>query len=153
VAPDFNVRAMASVEDAYAETIGPARFYLILMSLFAGIGVTTAAVGLFGVLSQAVSQRVHEIGVRMALGADASRIRRLIAKDAIRQVSFGVVLGLAGTFWLTRFIESLLYQVTPHDPVTLSLIVLFYFLVATVATLAPIRRAIRVDPVVALRAM
>jgi putative ABC transport system permease protein len=139
------------VADLYAGTTKTPRFFASLMSLFAVIGLVTAAVGLYGVLSYAVAQRTQEIGVRMALGANSSDVRRMVVSGGLRPVVAGLVLGTFGASWLTRLLSSQLYGVSANDPMTLSAAVLFLFLVAVTAAALPARRATRVDPVVALR--
>jgi ABC-type antimicrobial peptide transport system permease subunit len=127
------------------------RFYLILMSIFAGVALATAAVGIYGVLSYAVAQRTSEIGVRITLGATAHDIRRLVVGTVSVPVGVGIIAGVIASVWITRLLRSLLFQVTPHDPLTFILVVLFFLLVALAATLVPARRATRIDPIAALR--
>ena len=140
------------VEALYDPALVNPRFSALLMSLFAGLGLLTAAVGLYGMLSYAVAQRTREIGVRMALGADRRAVRRLIVSDALWPVMLGLALGSISAQWLTRFIASQLYGVAPGDPMTLALVLLLFAAVALIAASVPARHATRVDPVVALRA-
>ncbi len=139
------------VADLYERTTKTPQFFASLMSLFAGIGLVTAAVGLYGILSYAVAQRTQEIGVRMALGANASDVRRMVISGGLRPVVAGLVVGTVGASWLTRLLSSQLYGVSANDPMTLSAAILFLLLVAVMASALPARRATRVDPVVALR--
>jgi putative ABC transport system permease protein len=122
-----------------------------MMSLFAGLALLTAAVGVYAMLWYAVTQRTPEIGVRIALGADAGKITRLVMADVLRPVGAGTVLGLLAALWLTQFIASQLYHVSPHDPVTIALVLGFFVVVALVAAYGPAHRATRIDPMVALR--
>jgi putative ABC transport system permease protein len=139
------------VAELYDRTTQTPQFFAGLMSLFAGIGLVTAAVGLYGILSYAVAQRTQEIGVRMALGASSSDLRRMVISGGLRPVVAGLVLGTAGASWLTGLLSSQLYGVSANDPMTLSAAILFLLLVAVMASALPARRATRVDPVVALR--
>jgi ABC-type antimicrobial peptide transport system permease subunit len=110
-----------------------------------------AAIGIYGVLSHIVRQRVGEIGVRMALGAEPSSILRLVLRQAVTLTAVGVTIGLAASAWTTRLMQGLLVGVEPVDLTTYTLVALGFFVVAMTASLAPVRRATRVDPVVALR--
>ena len=122
------------------------------MSTFAILALLTAAVGIYGTLAYAVARRTSEIGVRMALGASASNVRRLIVTEAIWPVAIGLVAGIALAQALTRLVSWQLYQTPSHDPVTLGAVVAIFGAVAVAAAYLPARRATRVDPVVALRA-
>jgi len=110
-----------------------------------------AGVGLYGVLSYVVSQRTQEMGIRIALGAGRREIVELVMGQALRITGWGVVLGVAGALAMGRAIASLLYGVTPHDPLVLFLVIVILAAVAAVASYLPARRATRVDPMVALR--
>jgi ABC-type antimicrobial peptide transport system permease subunit len=151
VDPAIKVSVTGVVAEAYEVTLGAPRFYLLLMALLAVVAVVTAAIGLYGLLAYSVSQRTREIGVRIALGADLAKLRRLVVGEALGPVLAGIAIGLVGSFWLTRVIRTLLYQVTPHDPLTLAAIVVLLIGVAAIAAVIPVRRAARVDPVAALR--
>jgi putative ABC transport system permease protein len=123
-----------------------------LFSVFAALGVILAAVGIFGVVAYMVSRRTHEIGVRMALGADAAAVRAMVVRQSLGPIACGLALGLIGALWLTRLLESSLFEVTPHDPATLIAVMLLLAGTALVAAYLPARRASRVDPMIALRA-
>jgi len=110
-----------------------------------------ASVGLYAVIAHSVSQRTQELGVRMALGASAQNILRLIFTQGIKQLAFGLVIGLAAAMALTRALSALLVQVSPTDPVTLAMVALVLATAATLGCLIPARRAMRLDPVLALR--
>jgi putative ABC transport system permease protein len=153
--PGASVPTAATFDELYATMDAKAattpRFYLILMSIFAGVALTTAAVGIYGVLSYSVSQRRSEIGVRMALGATARDIRRLVVHAVIAPVSAGIVAGVIVSLWLTRLLRSLLYQITPDDPITIIAVASFLLLVSLAASYIPSRRATQIDPMTALR--
>jgi predicted permease len=147
------VARIGMVSNLFAEfdPIGSSRFYTLLLGLFAGLGLVTASVGLHGLLSYSVSRRTHEIGVRIALGADIARVRRLMIADVLRPVVTGVAIGLVAATWLSRFVAAQLFQVRPHDPLVLGAIVMLFVLVSAVAAFVPVRRATRIDPAEALR--
>jgi putative ABC transport system permease protein len=128
------------------------RFRAILLGGFAGFALLLAAIGLYGVLGQFVSQRTPEIGVRMAVGARPADVLRLIVLEAAGPVAAGVVAGMLGAAGLGRYLGSLLYEIRPGDPMILGLVSVALVCVAGLATLLPARRAARVDPMAALRA-
>jgi ABC-type antimicrobial peptide transport system permease subunit len=127
------------------------RFNMVLITAFGGLALVLAAVGLFGVISYAVAQRTHEIGIRRALGAADGRMVTMVLKQGMTLAVAGVVLGLAGAFALTRFLETLLFAITPTDAVTFASVAAVLLAVALVACYVPARRAARVDPMAALR--
>jgi len=140
------------VEELYARAWVVPRFGALIMSGFAALALLTAAAGLYAMLRYAVTQRTAEIGVRMALGARPAALIRLVFADAIRPVTVGVVGGLGIAAWLVRFVEASLYHVSPYDPLTLLVVATVFAAVAAAAVYGPVRRAIRIDPIVALRA-
>jgi len=146
--PVFNVKAM---EQVIKERLSPKRLASIMMAIFAALALALSGVGIYAVMSYSVSQRTHEIGIRMALGAQPGHIFSLIVKQGLTLVSIGLAIGLAGAFALTRSISQLLYGVTATDPVTFFGISFLLAAVAMIACYVPTRRAIRVDPMVALR--
>jgi putative ABC transport system permease protein len=129
---------------------GP-RFSLILLGVFAGVGLLLVAVGVYSVMAYAVSQQVHEIGIRMALGAQRSDVMRLIATASFRLVVVGVVLGLLGSAAAMKVLASQLFGVSPRDPATLAGVVAAMAIAAAAASYFPARRAMNVNPIVALR--
>jgi predicted permease len=146
--PIHNVR---SLEQIRSESIAPERFILALVGSFAAIALVLATVGIYGLLSYSVARRTPEIGVRMALGAQASDVRKLVMRQGLSLALAGVAIGLAGAFALTRVMRTLLFQVSPTDPLTFALIAVLLALVALMACWIPARRATKVDPMVALR--
>jgi putative ABC transport system permease protein len=146
--PIFRVRTLTqNLRDITAQR----RFLVLLLSIFAGTALALAAIGLFGVIAYSVSQRTHEIGIRMALGAQASDVLRLIIGQGLKLILIGVALGLAGAFALTRFLADLLFDVKPTDPITFAVVPLLLVTVALLASYLPARRATKVDPMVTLR--
>jgi len=154
VNPKVTVTAVGTVDGFFERRapIGVARFYGAFLSLFAIVALTIAMIGLYGTLSYSVSRRRHEIGVRLALGASAARVRGMMAREILAPVVVGLVAGVAASLWASRFIASQLFQVEPHDPVILGTIVLLLTLASVVAAIVPTRRAAQVDPAQALRA-
>jgi putative ABC transport system permease protein len=127
------------------------RFATLLLTLLACIAVLLSVIGIYGVLAYSVSQRTPEMGIRLALGAQTSDVLRLVVGDGMRAVSIGLVIGLLGSFALTKGIESMLFEVRATDPLTYLVIIVFFGLAAVLACLGPAKRATRVDPIIALR--
>ena len=127
------------------------RFYLLLLGIFGVTALILAAVGIYGVMAYSVKMRTHEIGVRMALGADRNNVMWMILKQGLTLTFIGVAAGIGGALWLTRFIAGVLYGVQPTDPATFTIVALTMIGVAVLACLVPGRRAINVDPAIALR--
>ena len=147
--PISQVQTMMSVvEHATAES----QFYLVLLAAFATIAVTLAAVGIYGVMSYGVSRRTHEIGIRIALGATPGAVLGSIVRQGLSLAIVGASVGLVAAFALTRLMAELLYGVSPTDPLTFAAVVALLCGVAVAATIAPARRATRIDPLAALRA-
>ena len=133
------------------DSISPRRFSATLVGVFAVLAVVLAAVGIYGVMSYAVSQRTQEIGVRMALGAQLTSVRRMILGQTLKLTLIGVALGLAGALVVARFLTSLLFGVGVYDPLTFLGVAVLLVAVALAASYVPARRAMRVHPIVALR--
>jgi putative ABC transport system permease protein len=148
---DQPVGDISTGERLMAQAVAQPQLRTMLLSLFAGLALVLASLGIYGVMSNTVAQRTHEIGVRMALGAGQSSVLRLVLSNGMRLTLLGIALGTAGAFALTRLIKGFLFHVTPTDPATFVEVALFLFLVALLASYIPARRATRVDPVVALR--
>jgi putative ABC transport system permease protein len=143
-----NVRTLEQIK---AESVGGTRLQTFLLGLFAVLALLLAAIGIYGVLSYVTAQRTQELGVRAALGASALDLMRLVVLGAVVPVGAGILIGLAGSFLLTRMMQTLLFETTPTDPVTMTGVGLVLTTVAFVACYIPARRAARVDPIVALR--
>jgi ABC-type antimicrobial peptide transport system permease subunit len=126
-------------------------FMMMLLSIFGGLALVLASVGIYGVISFAVSQRTREIGVRMALGARPADVLRMILTEGLKLVAIGVVLGVAAALMLTRLLEGMVYGVSMKDPLIFVLVNLLMVGVSLAACYVPARRAMRVDPITALR--
>ena len=124
---------------------------MLLLGLFAAVALTLAAVGIYGVISYAVSQRVREIGVRMALGATMADVLRLVLRDGLVLTALGLAAGIIGALWGTRLLRGLLHGVSPTDPVALVSGVAILGIVGLIACYLPARRAARVDPAITMR--
>jgi len=135
----------------FAASMNTRRFNLVLFTLFAATALLLAIAGIYGVLSYSVARRTREMGVRIALGASAGNVLRLVLRQAMITAIVGVVLGFAGAFILMRFMQSMLFEVSTADPLTFAAVALMLLAVALLAAYLPARRATRVDPNVALR--
>ena len=146
--PLFNVEPMTRTIDA---GIGNERLTMVLLLGFAGLALLMAAIGVFGVTAYSVTQRTHELGVRMALGARPSSVLALVLRQEMGACLIGIAVGIAGAWMMSSLLESLLFGVASRDALTLSIASLVLLVVTAVACLIPARRATRVDPVTALR--
>ncbi len=149
--PDQPIYAVRTMDEIRAESVAPERLNLTLLSIFAGIALVLAVVGIYGVMSYTVTQRTREIGIRMAIGAQRSDVFKMVIGQGMTLALIGVVLGLAGAFGLTRLMSTMLFGVEPTDPATFAGIAVLLICVALVACYIPGRRATKVDPVVSLR--
>ena len=149
--PQLAITSLQAMTEIMNTSLAPARASMLLLALFAGVAVVMAAVGVFGVMSYTVSLRAREMGIRMALGARPSEVRRMVVTDGMRQALIGVALGIAGAVWLTRAMTSLLFQVKPGDPMTVTAAAVVLLATAALACYVPARRATRVDPLIVLR--
>jgi putative ABC transport system permease protein len=142
---------VATMADAMSRSMAGDRLLAVLLAAFASLALLLAAVGIFGVLSYMIGRRMHELGIRIALGAQRTDVVRLVVRETLPMVSAGVGIGLLASAGLTRFIRSMLYQVAPNDPLTFAGVAVVLALVAMLAAFVPTRRASRVDPIIALR--
>lgn len=145
------VRELQTMEETLSDTLAQQRFNVLLLSIFAALALTLTAVGIYGVIAYSVSQRKHEIGIRMALGAKRKDVLTLVVKLGLKLVALGVVIGLFASFALTRIVASLLYGVTATDPITFAVTAALLCGVGLLASVIPARRAMRVNPIVVLR--
>jgi putative ABC transport system permease protein len=151
LAADATVHDVRTLGARLDERLGDRRFNTRLILVLAGLALTLAIVGIYGTFSYVVGERTHEIGVRMALGAQAADVRAMILKQSLRLAAFGIACGLLGALGLGQLLAGFLYGVTARDPITLVLVALGVLLLTVAACLGPARRATSVDPLVALR--
>ena len=149
---DQTVADIDTMDHIVSDAVARQRFSMLLLGLFAGLALLLASVGIYGVMSYSVAQRTREIGIRIALGARRADVLQMTVKQGLKLVAVGMILGLAAAFLLTRALASLLYGISPTDPVTFLGISLVLFAVAILASYIPALRATKVDPIVALRA-
>jgi predicted permease len=150
--PNTPIQNVRTLEEVVSAAVAPARWSATLLGTFAVVAVVMAVLGVFGVLSFLVTQRTRELGIRLALGASTSAVQRLVVARGLVIVALGVGIGLLGAYGLTQFMKTLLYDVTPTDPLTFSGVALVLFGASALASYLPARRATRVDPMIALRA-
>jgi putative ABC transport system permease protein len=148
---DIPVSHVRTMDQLLSESVTVPRFRMLLLATFAGLALLLAALGIYGVLAYAVARRTHEIGVRVALGAQQRDVLSLVLRHGMRLALIGIVIGVAGAFSLTRLMASLLFGVTAADHVIFVIVPLMLLGVALAACYFPARRAMRVDPMVALR--
>ena len=146
--PIYNIRTMDEIR---GESVAPQRLNLTLLSIFAAIAFVLAIVGIYGVMSYAVTQRTHEIGIRMAIGAQPRDVFIMILGQGMLLTITGLVAGLVGAFGLTRLMATMLFGVKPNDPLTFAAVSTLLVAVALIACYIPGKRATRVDPVNSLR--
>jgi predicted permease len=149
--PDLPFYEVRSMEEHLRIAVWDQQLFAVLMSVFAGLALLIAAVGIYGVMAYTVAQRTQEIGIRMALGAEQRKVLVMVVGQALKLAGTGVAIGLAGAFALTRLMEGLLFGVRPDDPPTFAVVTMLLALSAVIAAWIPARRAARVDPMVALR--
>jgi hypothetical protein len=150
--PELVAEHFSTMDQAVEESIGDQNLAARVIGIFGGLALLITIVGLYGLLSYSVAQRTREIGIRMALGADRSRVTRMILRQALTLIAAGIAAGLALAFWASRFLNSFLYGVSTHDPWTLAAVPFVLVLCGILAAYLPARRAASIDPMVALRA-
>jgi putative ABC transport system permease protein len=151
VDPGIPVFAVRTLNEVVAKSLADRRFALTILAVFAGVALLLASIGIYGVMAYTFSQRTHEIGVRVALGAQRSDILRMALGEGMLLVAVGLGVGLIGAAIVTRFLRSMLFSVTATDPLTFASIALLLAAVALLACFIPAQRATQVDPLVALR--
>ena len=149
--PNQPIHDVKSLSQRVNDVVAVSRSLMLLFAAFALLALVLGAVGIYGIVSYSVTQRTHEIGIRMALGARTANVLSLIMKNGLTLVLTGIVIGIAGALALTRFLTTLLFGVTPTDVVTFVVVSFVFFVISIVASLIPAVRATRVDPLVALR--
>jgi predicted permease len=149
--PNVPVHSISSMDQIIARSVADRRFGLELLGVFAVVALLLAAIGIYGVMSYSFNQRAHEIGIRLALGAQRMHILRMVMGEGVRVVAVGLAIGLIGAAALTRFVRTMLFDVSPFDPTTFAAISATLAAVAFLACFVPARRATRVDPLIALR--
>jgi putative ABC transport system permease protein len=149
--PNLPLGDVATMEEQRHDGMGRYWYPMLILGLFAALALALAALGIYGVMSYAVAQRTREIGVRMALGAAREQVVRMVLSEGARVVLAGTAAGLVAGLLLARLMAGLLYEVTPGDPLSLTLVTLVLAAVALAACLLPARRAASVDPMEALR--
>ena len=150
--PTQSFYSIRTMEQGIAESIAPRRFNLLLLGTFAAVALVLAVLGVYGVVAYAVAERTHEIGIRLALGAERARVVRMIVAQGMSGIALGILAGVIGAWTATRLMTSLLYGVRPHDAATFAIATLMLAIVAFLACALPALKAALVDPVVALRA-
>jgi predicted lysophospholipase L1 biosynthesis ABC-type transport system permease subunit len=149
--PRATMDNVVTMEGLVSNSIARPRLYAVLLGIFAGVAVVLAVFGIYGVMAYAVAQRTREIGIRMALGARGSKVVRLVLSESVGLTAVGMVLGLFGAAAVTRYLEGMLFGLTPLDPLTFVAVAVVFSTIASLAAFVPARRATRIDPMVALR--
>jgi ABC-type antimicrobial peptide transport system permease subunit len=151
VDPEQAVSGIRTMRSVFSDSVSSPRFQAVLLLVFAGLAVALAVIGVYGIVSYTVSERTNEIGIRVAMGARARDIARLVLREALTLAVLALAIGLAASLALSRVLETLLFEVTPTDPGTLGLVCGVILAVSALAAVLPARRATRVDPMAALR--
>ncbi len=149
--PNLAISGIRSMDEIVSDATAQVSFTMIMLAIAALMGLTLGAVGIYGVVSYVTSQRTREIGVRMALGAGAEQVRAMVMRESAVVTAAGLTLGVAGSLALTRFLEAMLFGVTPTDPVTFGSVTAALLGVSLLAAYVPARRAAGTDPMEALR--
>jgi predicted permease len=150
-AADLPAAHIRSMDQIVVSSTARDQFNTLVLGIFAGVAILLASIGLYGLMAYAVEQRTLEFGIRLALGADTAMLRNMVVRQAMLLAGVGIVVGLGAAFGLTRVMKSLLFDVKPTDPAVFVSVALLFTGVAFLASYLPARRALRVDPVVALR--
>lgn len=145
------VTSIATLDEIASAAVAEPRFQAVLLGSFGALGLVLAMVGIYGVISYGVTQRTHEIGVRMALGAQPPNVLRMVIREGMLLAGMGIIAGVGGALALGRVLQSLLFEIKPTDPATFVGVSIALALVALAACYIPARRAMRVDPIVALK--
>ncbi len=149
--PELPISAVRTMEELIEQSVGQRKLSMMLLSLFSGIALVLASIGIYGVMSYSVTQRSRELGVRIALGARRADVLRLVLRQGMSLALIGIGIGVAAALILTRLIESQLFGVRASDPLTFVVVALLLGTTALIANLVPALRAMRVDPAVVLR--
>ena len=149
--PHVPVWQIHSMESAISESLATQRFASLLLGIFAGVAFLLSSVGIYGVMAYAVTQRTDEIGIRMAIGARPVNILQLVVGRGMVLAGIGLIAGLGGAWWMTRLLAGFLYGIGARDPITFAVIAATLAAVALLACYTPARRAMKVDPMIALR--
>ena len=151
VDPQLPVSSVRTMEQVISESTARQNFNMLLLTLFAVLALTLAAIGIYGLISYTVEQRMQEFGIRLALGAGARDVVAMIMRQGMLLATIGLALGLAAAYGLTRLLASLLFGVKTTDPITYALVAAVLLIVSLLACYIPARRATRIDPLIALR--
>jgi putative ABC transport system permease protein len=151
VDPDLPLSNVRTMEEVARRSVAARHAGMLLLGIFGGLALILAAAGIYGVMAHLVALRTSEIGVRMTLGAQPDDVMRLVMKEGLVQAALGLAIGLSGAVLLVRSFRSMLYEISPADPITLGAVVVLLLSTALIACIVPARRAMRVDPVTALR--
>ena len=149
--PDLTVVRIRTMAQVISSSVAGPRFNTLLLGVFAAVALFLAAIGIYGVMAYATAQQTHEIGIRLALGAQPRNVLYHVLRRGVRLAGVGATFGVAAALALTRLMAGLLYDVSATDPVTFSCVVILLLAIALLACYIPARRAMRVDPIVALR--
>jgi ABC-type antimicrobial peptide transport system permease subunit len=150
--PDLVLAETMTMENVMSKSLDRQRVTMLLLAVFGGVALLLAGAGIYGVMSHVVSLRTSEIGIRMTLGAQPRDVLRQIVGEAVGQTAAGLAIGLAGAFFLVRLFRTMLFEVSPADPLTMAGVAVILLASALAACYLPARRAMRIDPVTALRA-
>jgi len=145
------IYAVATMQQLVDNSVSTRRITLILLGLFGALALVLGAIGIYGVIAYSVAQRTHEIGIRVALGAERGDVFRMILAQGAKLAGAGVVIGAVASYGVTRWMANLLFSVSPSDPATFAAVAIVLVLVALFASYLPARRTLRVDPMIALR--